>query len=103
MGYTTQLGSWHVVQAPLSGPAAPAALSPLSLGTMLCCLQVESIKASTLHRQQQLDSEAAQLQQQQAKLTQQLLEFQARVGHAEASLQDREAALGDLQVMHGAT
>jgi uncharacterized protein YlxW (UPF0749 family) len=62
--------------------------------------QVESIKASTLHRQQQVDSEAVQLQHQQAELTQQMLEFQTRVARAEASVQEREAALGDLQVMH---
>lgn len=64
----------------------------------LHCHQVESIKASTLQRQQQLDSEAAELQQQQAELTQRLLDFQGRVSRTEAALQEREAQLGDLQV-----
>jgi uncharacterized protein YlxW (UPF0749 family) len=60
--------------------------------------QVESIKVSTVQRQQQLDSEAAALQRQEAELNQRLRDFQARVAQAEAALQEREAALGDLQV-----
>lgn len=63
--------------------------------------QVESIKATSVSRQQQLDVEAAELQQQQAELTQRLLDFQARVAHTEASLQEREAALAELQVSAG--
>jgi septal ring factor EnvC (AmiA/AmiB activator) len=51
-----------------------------------------------MQRQQQLDSDAAQLQQQDAELTRQLRDFQAQVAHTEAALQEREAALGDLQV-----
>lgn len=51
-----------------------------------------------MQRQQQLDNDAAQLQQQDAELTQRLLDFQAQVAHTEAALQEREAALGDLQV-----
>lgn len=60
--------------------------------------QVESIKVSTVQRQQQLDSEAAALQRQEAELNQRVRDFQARVVQAEAALQEREAALGDLQV-----
>lgn len=64
-------------------------------------MQVESMKGSSVQRQEQLDREAAELQQQQVELTQRLSDFQTRVLRTEAALQEREAALGDLQVTGG--